>query len=178
MQIKAKEIKLIPVEQLVPNPKNPNKHPADQIERLSKLIDFQGFRVPLIVSNRSGFLVSGHGRLDCAKHLGIKELPVMFQDFDSEAQEYAFVVADNEIQKWAAIDMEMVKLEMQVFDIDIELLGMKEFSVMPEHKFEMEDELREDMNKKFILEITFPNEMELADIRDDLTSRGYIVKEK
>jgi hypothetical protein len=42
----------------------------------------------------------------------------------------------------------------------------------------MEDELKDDMNKKFLLEITFPNDMEMMDIHDDLVSRGYIVKIK
>jgi len=87
MEIKSKQIELVPIEKIIPNPKNPNKHPQEQIDRLAKIIDFQGFRVPLIVSNRSGFLVSGHGRLDCAKSLGVKELPVMYQDFENEAQD-------------------------------------------------------------------------------------------
>lgn len=142
MQIKANEIKLIPIEQIIPNPKNPNKHPQDQIERLSKIIDFQGFRVPLIISNRSGFLVSGHGRLECAKHLNIKELPVMYQDFESEAQEYAFVVSDNEIQKWASTDLSMVNMEMLDLgpDFDIDLLAIKDFVIEPIEKFEAQSD--------------------------------------
>lgn len=148
LEIKSKEIKFVPIEQIIPNPKNPNKHPQDQIERLSKIIDFQGFRVPLIISNRSGFLVSGHGRLECAKHLKIKELPVMYQDFESEAQEYAFVVSDNEIQKWASTDLSMVNMEMLDLgpDFDIDLLAIKDFVIEPIEKFEPqsdEDEVPE-----------------------------------
>ena len=148
MEIKSKEIKLVPIEQIIPNPKNPNKHPQEQIDRLAKIIDFQGFRVPLIVSNRSGFLVSGHGRLDCAKSLGVKELPVMYQDFESEAQEYAFVVSDNEIQKWAATDLSMVNLEMLDLgpDFDIDMLGIKDFVIESPEVFEAqsdEDEVPE-----------------------------------
>jgi DNA modification methylase len=148
VEIKSKEIKLVPIEQIIPNPKNPNKHPQEQIDRLAKIIDFQGFRVPLIVSNRSGFLVSGHGRLDCAKSLGVKELPVMYQDFESEAQEYAFVVSDNEIQKWAATDLSMVNLEMLDLgpDFDIDMLGIKDFVIESPEVFEAqsdEDEVPE-----------------------------------
>jgi DNA modification methylase len=148
MEIKSKQIELVAIEKIIPNPKNPNKHPQEQIDRLAKIIDFQGFRVPLIVSNRSGFLVSGHGRLDCAKSLGVKELPVMYQDFESEAQEYAFVVSDNEIQKWAATDLAMVNLEMLDLgpDFDIDLLAIKDFVIEPAEKFEPqgdEDEVPE-----------------------------------
>ena len=180
MEIRAKEIKMVPIGEIIPNPKNPNKHPKDQIERLSKIVDFQGFRQPLIVSNRSGFIVSGHGRLEMAKEKGVKDLPVMYQDYDSEAQEYADMVSDNEISRWSTPDLGMINAEMIGLgpDFNIDLFGIKNFTIEPLEKFEMEDILRDDMNKKYILEITFPNELELADIRDDLTSRGYIVKEK
>jgi len=78
---------MVPIDQLVENPKNANIHSEEQIQRLAKIIDFQGFRVPLTVSNRSGFVIAGHGRIEAAKVLGMAELPVIFQDFDSEAQE-------------------------------------------------------------------------------------------
>ena len=138
MEIRSREIKLVPIEQIVPNPKNPNKHPKEQIERLSKIVDFQGFRIPLIISNRSGFLVSGHGRLEMAKLKGVKELPVMYQDFESDAQEYSFVVSDNEIARWAATDLSMVNTEMLDLgpDFDIDLLGIKDFVIEPIEKFE------------------------------------------
>ena len=47
---------------LVQNPRNPNKHPQKQIELLAKIIKSQGWRAPITVSNRSGFIVRGHGR--------------------------------------------------------------------------------------------------------------------
>lgn len=180
MKIRATEIDLIPIEQIIPNPKNPNIHPPEQLAMLAKHVDFQGFRSPLIISNQSGFLVAGHLRLEMAKLKGdVKELPVMFQDFDTPAMEYAFLNADNELAKWSATDKSMVMLELSKFpELEIELLGFKEFSFEPIVGLELEEKIKDDLNKKFILEITFPNEMELADIRDDLTSRGYIVKEK
>jgi hypothetical protein len=128
MIIQSKSIEMVDVSKIVPNPKNPNKHPKEQIERLSRLIDFQGFRQPLIISNRSGFLVAGHGRLEMALYKGITELPVMYQDFESEAQEYAFVVSDNEIQRWAETDRSMVQLEMLDLDIDTDLFAIKDFA--------------------------------------------------
>jgi DNA modification methylase len=138
MEIKSKEILIIDINKIVPNPKNPNKHPKEQIERLSSIIDFQGFRQPLIVSNRSGFLVAGHGRLEIAKLKGVTQLPVMYQDFDSEAQEYAFCVADNEIARWAQTDLSMVNTDMLDLgpDFDIDMLGIKDFVLEPIEKFE------------------------------------------
>ena len=48
---------------LKPNPKNPNKHPEEQIERLGAVIRGNGWRNPITVSVRSGLVVKGHGRL-------------------------------------------------------------------------------------------------------------------
>lgn len=178
--IKSREIKIVDIDLLVENPKNNNVHTKEQIERLAKLINHTGFRSPLIVSNRSGFVLAGHGRISAAKIAGLKELPVIYQDFGNEAEEYSFMTADNAIQGWSTIDLSLVNNDMLDFgpDFDIDMLGINKFNVEPLEKFEMEDELKEDMNKKFILEVTFPNDMELMDIHDDLTSRGYIVKIK
>jgi len=42
---------------LKPNPKNPNKHPDEQIERLGAVIRGNGWRNPITVSTRSGLVV-------------------------------------------------------------------------------------------------------------------------
>lgn len=56
---------------LIQNPKNPNTHPQKQIELLVKIIKNQGWRAPITVSSRSGFVVRGHGRLMAAQLLGV-----------------------------------------------------------------------------------------------------------
>ena len=121
---------MVPIDQLVENPKNANIHSEEQIQRLAKIIDFQGFRVPLTVSNRSGFVMAGHGRIEAAKRLGMAELPVIFQDFDNEAQEYAYLVSDNEIARWAKLDVDKFGLDIQDFEIDIELLGIEDYEAV------------------------------------------------
>lgn len=150
-EIRSKEITQVDISKLVYNPKNNNKHPDDQINRLAKLIEFQGFRQPIIVSNRSGFVISGHGRIMAAKKLGWSIVPVMYQDFESEAQEYAFLTSDNAIASWAELDLSAVNSEMLDFgpDFDIDLLGIKDFVIEPIEKFEPqcdEDEVPEVSN--------------------------------
>lgn len=128
--IKSNEIKLVDVQSIVPNPKNANRHSIEQIKRLEKLIEYQGFRNPLVISNRSGFLIVGHGRLEAATNLGMEKLPVIYQDFDSEAQEYAYLISDNEIARWAELDKHLVYEELKVLEIeDIELLGLEDFEL-------------------------------------------------
>ena len=131
MEIRAKEIQVVDIDSLVLNPKNNNKHPKEQIERLSKLIQYQGFRNPVVVSKRTGFVLAGHGRIEAAKLAGLKEVPAMFQDFENEAQEYAYLTSDNAIASWAELDLSAVNTEMLDLgpDFDIDLLGIKDFTI-------------------------------------------------
>lgn len=156
MKIESREIKLIPIDEIRPREDNPNRHPEEQLQRLEKIIKYQGFRSPLIVSNQSGFLVSGHGRLDVAKRLGFKELPVIFQDFENEDAEYAHVVAENSIASWSELDLSLINLEIPNLgpDFDIEMLGLKDFKIDPVEKLEPgsdEDHVPEHVDPKTIL---------------------------
>ena len=69
-------------DKLIGHPKNPNEHSEEQIRLLAKIIDHQGFRNPIVVSKRSGFIVAGHARLKAALSLQLKEVPVDLQDFE------------------------------------------------------------------------------------------------
>ena len=152
MQIKSKEILIVDIDSLVQNPKNNNKHSKEQIERLAKLIKHHGFRNPLVISNRSGFVIAGNGRIEAAKLAGLKEVPVMRQDFDNEASEYAYLTSDNAIASWSELDMSMVNTEMLNFpDLDIDLLGIKDFELVIPEVFEPltgEDDVLEQIEKR------------------------------
>lgn len=117
--------KLVDPDELIENPKNPNQHPEKQIEILAKLIKSQGFRRPIVVSKRSGFVVVGHGRLMAAKYLKMKEVPVDYQDYESEAKEWADMVADNKVAEFAEFDNSVLSDMLQdLDDFDEELFGM------------------------------------------------------
>lgn len=120
------------VSSLKENPRNRNVHSPEQIERLAKVIEYQGFRHPIIVSNRSGLIAAGHGRLSAAKKLGLETVPVDYQDFDSEESEYAFLVSDNAIAAWAELDLSGINIDLsEIGPFDIDLLGLKGFGVDP-----------------------------------------------
>lgn len=57
---------LLDTEKVVGNPKNPNHHPAKQVEMLAKIIKATGWRANITISSRSGYVVKGHGRLAAA----------------------------------------------------------------------------------------------------------------
>lgn len=137
------ETKWVPVSELRPHPKNPNQHSKEQIERLSKLIRYQGFRLPIIVSNLSGFIVAGHGRLEAAKLLGLTTVPVSRQDFDDDIQEYTFLTSDNAIHEWSVLDLSGIEETVKgLGEFDFQLLGLKNLDVQfeePEAKSEPKD---------------------------------------
>ena len=112
---------------LKPHPANPNRHPEAQIELLAKIIREHGIRWPISVSKRSGFVVSGHGRKDAAIRLGLKQYPVVYQDFKSEAEELAVLVADNKIAELAETDglkMADIIVELDQVDYPLELTAL------------------------------------------------------
>ena len=80
---------IVPLEELRPNPGNPNHHGTDQIKRLASVIWATGWRNAITVSRQSGMIVKGHGRMEAAQLAGMSEAPVEYQDYDSEAEEWA-----------------------------------------------------------------------------------------
>lgn len=106
MKIHCLYDQIVSPKELKPHPKNRNKHPKDQIDRLSKIIQYQGWRYAVKVSKRSGFVTSGNGRIEAAKILK-SGVPVVYQDYESEEQEYADVQADNAILDLSAINMDV-----------------------------------------------------------------------
>lgn len=130
MKFNCAYTELVDIHKLVPNPKNNNHHPKEQIDRLAKIIDYQGQRSPIVVSNRSGFIVKGHGRLEAIRKLGWEKVAVDYQDYESEAQEYADMTADNQIAMWAEFDNNMLMSEIpELGDMDLDMLGLKDLKL-------------------------------------------------
>jgi len=116
---------------LEPNPANPNRHSAHQIQLLASIIQEQGWRNPITVSRRSGLVVRGHGRLEAALLIGCEVVPVDEQDYASEAEELADLLADNRLAELAELDeAELKRLLKSIQEsdpsFDLELTGFME----------------------------------------------------
>jgi hypothetical protein len=131
MEIRSKEIILVPIEDIKLDPNNRNKHPPEQIEQLVDIIKYQGFRVPVTISNQTGIVRAGAGRYLAAQKLGMTHIPAIYQDFDSPEQEYAHGVSDNAISLWAQLDLAGINNDLGDLgpDFNIDLLGIKDFSI-------------------------------------------------
>lgn len=132
IEIHCAYTQLMPIEQVIPNPRNPNTHPEKQIKLLAKIIEAQGWRAPITVSRRSGFVVRGHGRLEAAQLLGLDEVPVDLQDYESEAAEWADLIADNRLAELAVIDEKALAGILADMDDMLEFTGFsdKEIATM------------------------------------------------
>ena len=159
---------IVEVESLIENPRNPNKHPQKQLELLAKIIKNQGWRNPITVSKRSGFIVKGHGRLQAARLGGLTKVPIDRQEYESEAAEWADMIADNRIAELAETDGGMLKdvlLELDTGAFDMELAGFDAAS------------LEQLMNQHHISEVEeddFDAEEEAANIIAPVTKPGDI----
>lgn len=119
----------VSVSALKPHPKNNNKHTDEQVKRLARILAYQGFRSPIVVSNRSGYITKGHCTLSAARFNGWDKVPVSYQDYEDDAQEYAHMTSDNAIAEWASIDMDSVYAEVARLDIpDVDVLGFENYA--------------------------------------------------
>lgn len=120
---------MVEVHKLVPHPANPNVHPPKQIEMFIAILQFQGCRRPVTVSKRSGFVTKGHGQLQAYLEAGWTEVPVDFQDYDSEQAELADLVADNQLSKLSEMStgkLQEIGVHLDTGAFNMRLLGMEE----------------------------------------------------
>ena len=141
---------------LTAHPRNPNTHSDEQIKLLSKIIQHQGWRNPIVVSKLSGYMVAGHGRLLAAELLGLEQVPIDLQDFETEADELAHLVADNRIAELSEIDRSSLAdiiSDLDTGDFDLDLTGctavmMGDDDLDMESFFEDSDKMPEDKEGK------------------------------
>lgn len=150
--------RMVNIRELVPNPRNPNTHPKEQIELLAEIIKTTGWRAPITVSTLSGMVVKGHGRLMAAELLGCEAVPVDFQDYENESLELADLMADNRISELSEIDHKKLLNLFEEFDtgeVEFELSGYDdEFYKKLAHSFDeyekKEEKEEETESKKMI----------------------------
>lgn len=118
--------KILNINDLKENPRNPNMHSDEQTRLLAEIILKTGWRAPITISNLSGFIVKGHGRLQAAKIAGFKEVPVEYQNFKDEEEEMAALLADNKIAELAEIDN--AKLTEIFKDVEFEDISLTGYS--------------------------------------------------
>ena len=73
--------------------------------------------------------MSGHGRYEAALILGVESVPVNFQDFENESDEWAHLIADNRLAELADMNPSALTdllIEMDTGEMDLTLTGFNE----------------------------------------------------
>jgi DNA modification methylase len=118
-------IEMRPVSALRPYARNARKHSKKQVKQIAASIQRFGFTNPILLT-AEGTIIAGHGRLEAAKELGLKEVPTLSLTHLSPQEVQAYVLADNKLALNAGWDKELLALELQElidFDFDVELTG-------------------------------------------------------
>lgn len=102
------------------------KHPESQIVKLMASINEFGFALPLLI-DENGELIVGEARLEAAKRLGMRELPVIVASHWSRAQIKAYRLIDNKYASLSSWDNKELALELlEIIELDetpIDILG-------------------------------------------------------
>ena len=131
-----------PIETIQPDAGNPRSHKPPQVAAIARSIETFGFNVPLLV-DEAGRLIAGHGRLEAATKLGLKEVPTIELGHLSEPQRRAYMIADNrltDLSRWddqllgevlrdlsvAELDFELDAIGFSVGEIDFRIEGLDE----------------------------------------------------
>jgi hypothetical protein len=133
VKVLCKYDELLDPKALTPHVKNRNTHPEAQLKRLAKMIKKVGWRAPIIISKNSKMIVKGNGTREAAIVGNLGPVPVVFQEFFTEDEEYAFLQGDNGIAKWAELDLSGINADLADLgpDFDLDLLGLKNFNIDP-----------------------------------------------
>lgn len=122
------DMKLVPIEKLVPYVNNARTHNASQIMKLRSSLREFGFINPVII-DRDYNIIAGHGRVMAAKEEKIDKVPCVFVDYLTEAQKKAYILADNRMAMDAGWDEQLLKVEiesLQAENFDVSLTGFDE----------------------------------------------------
>lgn len=140
------EMKLVPIEKLIPYVNNARTHNVEQINKLRSSLREFGFINPVIVDADYN-IIAGHGRVMAAKEENIKEVPCVLADYLTPAQKKAYIIADNRMAMDAGWDEELLRVEIEALQaeaFDIGLTGFEDQEIADLFASDDESEVEDD----------------------------------
>ena len=117
------EIEYVDINSIKPYQNNP-RHNEEAIPYVMNSIREFGFKNPIII-DKNNVIIAGHTRLESAKRLGMKEVPIIHADDLTEEQVKAFRLADNKVSEQAGWDFELLDEELNDLNMDMEEFGFE-----------------------------------------------------
>jgi len=113
------------VDELHAYPGNARKHDRNQVRQIGESIRRFGFTNPVLISSQ-GQIVCGHGRVEAARQIGLREVPTLTLSHLTPDELRAYALADNRIALDGSWDNELLGIELQHLievDFDLDLTG-------------------------------------------------------
>lgn len=95
MDEKRMEIEKIQIERLTTDEQNAKIHTDAQVDEIVASIKRFGFNDPVGVWGENNLIVEGHGRVQAAKKMGLKEIPCVRLDHLTEDERKAYALVHN-----------------------------------------------------------------------------------
>lgn len=145
------KIEYVDINKIKPYKKNPRKN-EEAIPYVMESIKQFGFK-NLIIIDKNNVIIAGHTRLESAKRLGMKEVPIIHADDLTEEQVKAFRLADNKVGEIAGWDFDLLNLELDdILDIDMADFGfLKEEEINIDDFFEEKEEIQKETKEETII---------------------------
>jgi DNA modification methylase len=110
-----------------PAPRNARTHSTKQLRQIATSIRTFGFTNPVLIDGK-GQIIAGHGRLAAAQLLGLEQVPTLCIDWLNDAEQRAYVIADNRLAERAGWDRDLLAIELGALcdlEIDETLTGFE-----------------------------------------------------
>ena len=131
--VKIPAPELIEVTKVKVHPTNVKEHPEKQIDNLVQLIQWVGFKDPIVL-DENNMCRAGHGRLLAAQKLGMKEVPCVYLEGLTKKQMDLFIYMDNQINEspWINENVQLIlkdipTADLQLFKLDWDHVGEEDF---------------------------------------------------
>lgn len=121
----AQRMEVRKIDELTPYANNARVHSPAQIELLRRSLREFGFVSPVLI-DAAGNVIAGHGRIEAAKQEGIQAVPCVLVEHLSDAQQRAYILADNrlaELSTWDEVTRDSELLRLRSEGVDITLTG-------------------------------------------------------
>ncbi len=106
--------------ELIPYDKNPRILTDKHLQEVAVCIDNVGNINPIIVDEKK-VILAGHTRLAAAKHLDLKEVPVIVLDHLTKKQKRLYRIADNKLTENGKWNEDFLALELKELSLDLDL---------------------------------------------------------
>lgn len=158
--------------------KNSRIHSDEQINQICESIKEFGFTNPILI-DKNYSVIAGHGRIEAAKKLGLKELPAIELSGLSEKQKKAYIIADNKLALNADWDENILTQELKSLidlEFDLSIIGFDDNELNQLfNDNENKDPTEKDIEYQSTYEVVIScdDETEQESVYNKMTKQGY-----